>query len=510
MSLPSIAVVGRPNVGKSSLFNTLVGKPISIVDPTAGVTRDRLIHRVRREGFHCNLIDTGGIGIIDEAKLEDDIHKQINRAIEHADLILFVVDGRDGVLPLDVEVASRLRKVLDRVLLVVNKIDTVRLETEVHQFLSLGVGDPIAFSAQQIRGLDDLMDAIKARLPEIAKGDDRESREAEEAAQGNRIRICLAGRRNVGKSSLTNALLGDDRMIVADLPGTTRDAVDIGIDTPEGSFTLIDTAGLRKRRMLSDDIEFYAACRTERAILRAHVVFLILDASQDSSIVDKQLARFVESEGKPVVLVLNKWDLAQQAGATFETYKKWLADRFPGLAHAPVITTSAITKFNVSKLLTLAAELHAEGQVRLGTGELNRLIEKAVLQRRPRLTGKGSNKIFYATQVTTCPPTILVFVGRADCIEAGYNRYLEHYIREHTAIKRIPLRIMFRTREGHSPVPGAPTTTSGLPKAEERATLVRSIHTRSRSEARTKRRGKNYGSHADASQGEAEGNSDSE
>ncbi|MCJ8336663.1 MAG: ribosome biogenesis GTPase Der, partial [Epibacterium sp.] len=258
--LPVVAIVGRPNVGKSSLFNRLVGRPIAIVDPTAGVTRDRLLHPVRRDGVHFDLIDTGGIGIVDEAKLEADVHTQINRAIEHADHLLFVVDGIDGITPLDKEVAALLRPEAHRLTLIVNKIDEFHQDDDVHEFLQLGVGEPFAVSTIHNRGLHDLVDLLGEKLPET----DPEALSA--AEYEGRLKVCFAGRRNVGKSSLTNALLGEERVIVADHAGTTRDAIDSALTTEDGEFVLIDTAGLRKKRQLRQDLEYYAACRTERAV----------------------------------------------------------------------------------------------------------------------------------------------------------------------------------------------------------------------------------------------------
>ena len=327
--LPLVAIVGRPNVGKSSLFNRLVGKPVSIVDPTAGVTRDRILHEVQRGDAHFELVDTGGIGIVDEAKLEADVERQIMRAIEHADRILFVVDGRDGITPLDREIANLLRPHHDRISLLVNKIDHENLEANIHEFYALGVGEELfPVSAEQTRGLVDLTDHLAEFFPFDENAEDTED-------DDGRLKICLAGRRNVGKSSITNALCGEERVIVADHAGTTRDAIDIPIDHEVGQFTLIDTAGLRKKRQLTQDLEFYAACRTERGIKRADVVLAVLDASEEVGMVDKKIAHYCEVEGKPTIIVVNKWDLAEAGGATQEQYETWLRDRIPRPAPRP-------------------------------------------------------------------------------------------------------------------------------------------------------------------------------
>ncbi|TVR44639.1 MAG: ribosome biogenesis GTPase Der [Planctomycetota bacterium] len=443
MPLPTIAIIGRPNVGKSSLFNRLIGRPVAIVDPTAGVTRDRIYHPVRREGISFDLIDTGGIGIVDEAKLEQDIDIQISRAIELADHILLLCDVRDGISPLDQSIASRLRSHQDRVTLVVNKVDHDGLEHDIHEFGRLGLGEPLAVSAEQIRGFSDLLEHLAQRLPAINGADSDDS----VAIKGDRLSICFAGRRNVGKSSLTNALLGEQRVIVADHPGTTRDAVDIALDHGEDRFLLIDTAGLRKKRQLHADLEFYAACRTERAIRRADIIFLVLDATDELGTVDKKLAHFCEVEGKPTAIIVNKWDLAEAEGAKLDDYKRWLSDRLPGLRFAPMITTCALTGMRVRDLLTLAKELHAEAAMRIPTADLNNLLEAAVSRRRPRRIGPSPTKCYYMTQAETSPPTFIVFVNRTDWMEPGYSRYLENYIRERSVLQRVPMRIIFKARD---------------------------------------------------------------
>jgi GTP-binding protein len=439
--LPTVAIVGRPNVGKSSLFNRLIGRPIAIVDPTAGVTRDRLLHPVRRDDMEFDLIDTGGIGIVDEAKLEADVHLQIDRAIEHADHLLFVVDGIDGITPLDREIAARLRPEVHRLTLVVNKIDELHQDEDIHEFLQLGVGDPHPVSTIHKRGLFDLFDLLAETLPEAAPGT------ISAAEYDGRLKICLAGRRNVGKSSLTNTLLGEERVIVADHAGTTRDAIDSTLDCDEGQFVLIDTAGLRKKRQLRQDLEYYAACRTERAVGRADVVLLVLDSSDEIGEVDKKLAHFCEASGKPVIIVLNKWDIAREmGGADLETYTKWLKNRLPGLAWAPVVTVSAVTGERVHSLLAMANEVHAEAAERVATPELNTLIQSAVSRRRPRKIGPTPTKLYYATQADIRPPTFVIFVNRTDWIEPGYRRYLENYLRERLPFARVPLRVVFKAR----------------------------------------------------------------
>jgi len=466
---PIIAIVGRPNVGKSSLFNRLVGQPIAIVDPTPGTTRDRILHSVRRDGVRFDLVDTGGIGVVDERKLESDVYQQVERAIATADRIIFLVDVRDGLLPLDHDIAANLRKIHDRVDLVVNKVDHDGLESDAFQFLKLGLGEPHTISAAQATGLHSLLEHLAEKLPAI-----KDDGSPEEPDDG-RIRLALVGRRNVGKSSLTNSLCGDHRVIVADMPGTTRDAVDVQLDRDGAAFTLIDTAGLRKRtQMIEDDLEFFSACRTERAIRRADVILLVIDASDEIAAVDKKIARFVEVEGKPTILVVNKWDLAQKSHASKQTYLTWLQDRLPGLAYAPSVFTCATTGLDVHKLLGIAAQLKEEAKSRISTSVLNGIIEAAVQQRRPRKVGPLPTRIYYATQAESQPPTFIVFVNRTDWIEPGYSRFLEHFIRGQAAeFARVPLRILFKARDSrfheqqdkHSVV-------RGRTKAERNAGLV--------------------------------------
>lgn len=438
---PLVAIVGRPNVGKSSLFNRLVGQPVAIVDPTPGTTRDRILHEVRRDGLRFDIVDTGGIGIVDVMKLEEDIYKQVQRAIATADRIIFLVDGREGILPLDVEVAKVLRRHKDRVLLAVNKIDHEGLDHEIYQFRNLGLGEPMAISAAQAEGLHAMLERLGDSLP--AMRDDG----AKDAPDG-RVHLALVGRRNVGKSSLTNAMCGDARVIVADLPGTTRDAIDVPIDRAGGKYVLIDTAGLRKRnQIIEDDLEFYSACRTERAIRRADVILLVIDASDEIAAVDKKISRFIEAEGKPTIIVVNKWDLAEAAHASKNDYLIWLHDRLPGLAYAPAVFTCALTGLNVDDVLRFASELAVEAKGRVSTSELNEMIEAAVQQRRPRKVGPSHTKIYYATQAECEPPTLIVFVNRTDWIEPGYSRFLEHFLRERVPFKRVPIRILFKARE---------------------------------------------------------------
>ncbi|MEK7415798.1 MAG: ribosome biogenesis GTPase Der [Planctomycetota bacterium] len=465
---PLIAIVGRPNVGKSSLFNRLVGQPIAIVDPTPGTTRDRILHEVRRDGVRFDLVDTGGIGIVDSMKLEGDIYKQIERAIATADRIIFLVDGREGILPLDTEVARLLRKHKNKVTLVVNKIDHEGLDHEIYQFVNLGLGQPLSISAAQANGLHDLLGHLLELMPEI-----KDDGGPDEPNDG-RLRLALVGRRNVGKSSLTNALCGDQRVIVADIPGTTRDAVDVTITRDDATYVLIDTAGLRKRtQMIEDDLEFFSACRTERAIRRAHVVLLVIDASDEIAAVDKKIARFVEAEGKPTILVVNKWDIAEKAHASRTAYLEWLHDRLPGLDYAPAVFTCALTGTHVDDILALASELAIESKSRISTPRTNEIIEAAIQQKRPKKIGTSPTRIYYATQAECEPPTFILFVNRTDWIEPNYSRYLERFIRSNVDFSRVPIRILFKSRDSRfHEIEDVHRVVKGRHKAERNPGLV--------------------------------------
>jgi GTP-binding protein len=440
---PSVAIVGRPNVGKSSLFNRLVGLPIAIVDPTPGVTRDRQLHEVRRDGWHFDLVDTGGIGIVDEKKLEADVYAQVERAIGAAEKILFLVDVRDGITHLDRDIAAKLRPIKHKVLLGVNKVDHAVHESGIHVFNSLGLGEPIAISAAQANGLDELVEALCRDMPGA-----KEDTAAPLLGQDDgRIKICLVGRRNVGKSSLTNALCGEERVIVKDWAGTTRDAIDVPLEYNGISYTLIDTAGLRKKSAMDEDIEFYAACRTERAIRRANVAILVIDAGDELGMMDKKIAHYCEVEAKPTIIVVNKWDIAEQGGAKRDEYHTWLQDRLPGLRFAPVLFTCALTGYRVHDLLRLASELIEETKARVQTSELNDLIEAAVARRRPKKIGLTPLKIYYGTQASETPPTFILFVNRTDWVESTWPRFFEHFLRERLPFKRIPMRILFKSRD---------------------------------------------------------------
>ncbi len=435
MALPVVVIVGRPNVGKSSLFNALAGERISIVDPTAGVTRDRVTTVIERAGKFFELIDTGGYGIVDSDKLTEDIEGQIQQAITTADLVLFVVDIREGITPLDQEMARLLRKQKLEVMLVANKADTAPMFGQAGEFKRLGFGEAFCVSAANNLNQNVLVERVVERLG--AKTSD-----APAAAE---IRIAVVGKRNAGKSSLVNAIVGEKRVIVSAVPGTTRDAIDVPFEYNGKRYLLIDTAGMRKKSKLADSIEFYSMTRTIRSIKRADVVLFMIDASENLSQVDKKLAELIEEEHKTCLMVVNKWDLVGgRAGG--KDYRDYLDKMLTNLRFAPITCTTASTGENVQTVLDLAAELYEMSSREIGTGVLNKTLER-IAERPGGTVGHAGAKIYYATQVAVRPISLLLFVNKPELFDEGYQRYLVHQLREMLGLEEVPIRLMFRRRE---------------------------------------------------------------
>jgi GTP-binding protein len=453
MRLPIVVIVGRPNVGKSSMLNCLAGKRISIVDPTAGVTRDRVTTLIEAKGRYFELVDTGGIGIEDPDQLTQEVERQIQIAIEQADLILFVVDIRTGVVPLDEDVNRRLRLVNKPVILVANKCDTEQLEARLVEFYSLGRGQPLPFSAEQKRHKNELLEAILAALPV-----------SEDVAPPPRVEMKLAivGRRNTGKSTFINALAQTERMIVSEVAGTTRDSVDVRFERDGKVFIAIDTAGVRRRRSISGDIEFYSLARAERSIRRADVVLLFFDSRLRVSKVDKQLSEYIIDQHKPAIFVVNKWDLAKDR-LTTEQYADYMRAMFPMLDYVPIAFITAKKSKNVWRLLNLAQHLYKQANSRLSTGELNRLIQAAYEAQPPPLRQNRHGRIYYATQAAVNPPTIVLFTNGPELFDAAYQRFLIKYLRDHSPFREIPIRLQLRMKKrGESPPPREPQNPSPL------------------------------------------------
>ena len=445
--LPRLAIVGRPNVGKSTLANRMTGSRVSIVEPTAGVTRDRVAVPARIQGSSAErwveVVDTGGIGIVDRDDLGPQVEEQIATAIATADVVLWLVDVRDGITPLDQEVARRLRGISLPVLLVVNKVEGRKLEWDVDAFRRFGVGEgPFAISAQNGEGLEPLYDRILELLP--ATDAAAESPDDDPSRPKPVMRLAVVGQRNAGKSTLINALAREERMIVSEVPGTTRDAVDVLFERDGRSFVAIDTAGVRRKRSHQDAIDFYSDARAHKSIRRADVVVLLFDVTQRLASIDKDLARYALDHHKPVILAANKWDLVENLAP--EDFREYIEQEMPALAFAPVIFLSAKETRGVDEIVELSLELHEEAQVRVSTGELNRVLSRALEARAPTKSAHAA-RIRYATQTGVRPPTFVLFVNDKRHFTKDYIRYLGNRLRDELPFREIPLRIVLRDRD---------------------------------------------------------------
>ena len=435
MNMPIVAIVGRPNVGKSSLLNCLVGRRIAIVDAVAGVTRDRLSTPVPVGDGYVEFVDTGGFGIEDVDDLTDHIVNQIDFAMAEASLALFLVDAQEGLRTLDRAVAKRLRRQGTPVLLVANKVDNDRLAEDLAELSALGFGEPLAVSALHKTGIDKLMNAVLEVVGELA-----------EAPEEPVMKIAIVGRRNVGKSTFINTLAGVERVIVSEVAGTTRDSIDVRIEIDGRTLLAIDTAGVRKKSKLADDIEYYSRHRSFRSIRRADAVLLLMDATQPVGKVDKQLAEYITDNFKPLILVVNKWDLAATQ-AERDDYGPYLTKQLPGVGYAPIIFTAAATGQGVREAVSLAGDLVAQSRQRVSTSELNTILGEITSRHAPRSSRAGRGpKVYYAAQIDVAPPTIAMFVNDVQAFEATYRRYLTNRFREELPFPEVPIRLLIRPR----------------------------------------------------------------
>lgn len=511
MGIAKVAIIGRPNVGKSSIFNWLIGERVSIVDSVAGVTRDRvsflldiglegvdeqyLVKELSTENYsddsssftnfetlgtsfedeesdvalrdvdskmnakdhdlsaqneedvspiisarYIELIDSGGIGVVDKDDLSEDVEQQIQAAIDLADLILFVVDARDGMAPLDEYVADRLRKLKVPIVLVANKCDGETQEFDSREFHRFGWG-VVPVSAKQKRGRVSLMDAIEKNLPISAFFDNGENYADPE------MKIAIVGRRNVGKSTFVNTLAQEERVIASPIPGTTRDCVDVRFEMDGKSFVAIDTPGFMRKKSIGSDLDFYALTRAERSIRTADVVFMFFDCSLQIAKMDKQLVSLIESYNKPCIFVVNKWDKMVQYKMPTGRWADYLRETFATMWHVPIAFITGITGKNVQKLLQHASALYRQSKMRVPTNRLNKLITAALNHTPPPLFHYHKPKIYYATQISVSPPTIVLFCNMPDAFTPSYRRFLLNVIRDELPIGEVPIRLWFRKRE---------------------------------------------------------------
>ncbi|MFZ5966287.1 MAG: ribosome biogenesis GTPase Der [Bacillota bacterium] len=438
MAKPVVAVVGRPNVGKSTFFNRIAGKKISIVEDKPGVTRDRIYADVEWLNHQFTMIDTGGI----EPAAADIILKQMKRqaeiAIEAADVILFMVDGKEGLTAADEEVGNMLRKSSKPLLLVVNKVDNPNAANSIYDFYQLGLGDPLPISSANALGLGDLLDEIIDRFP----------KEADLSDENDTIKVAVIGKPNVGKSSIINTILGEERVIVSDIAGTTRDAIDTPFSIGDDHYVFIDTAGIRKKSRINEDIEKYSVIRSLRAIERADVCLIVIDAAEGLTEQDKKIAGYAHEQGKASVIVVNKWDVLEKETNTMNQYIKNIRNNLAFMHYAPIIFVSAKTKQRMPQILENVKFVSNQHSLRIQTGILNDIIGEATLLTQPPSDKGRRLKIYYATQVSVRPPRFVIFINDKDLAHFSYTRYLENKIRESFGFEGTPIIIEYRAKGG--------------------------------------------------------------
>lgn len=441
MARPVVAIVGRPNVGKSTLFNKLIGKRLSIVDDTPGVTRDRIYGDCEWLGRHMLLVDTGGIEPYSNDIILSQMRRQAQLAIDSADVIILVTDLRSGVVATDEEVAAMLQKSGKPIVLCVNKCDTIgEVPPEFYEFYNLGLGDPIAVSSVHGHGTGDLLDAVLAYLPD----------EAEDEDESDTVRVAVIGKPNVGKSSLINAISGEERAIVSNIAGTTRDATDTLVENKFGSFVFIDTAGLRRKNKVEDQIEKYSVLRARMAVERADVCVIMIDATEGFTEQDSKVAGIAHELGKACIIAVNKWDAVEKDGHTMDKERKKLMNDFSFMSYAPIIFISAKTGQRLDRLFELIRFVDSQNAMRISTGKLNEVLADATLRVQPP-TDKGRRlKIYYMTQASTRPPTFVCFVNSKDLFHYSYQRYIDNRIREVFGLEGTPTRYIIRERQGRT------------------------------------------------------------
>ena len=436
MSKPTVAIVGRPNVGKSTLFNRIMGGRPAIVSEQPGTTRDRHFGDADWQGRRFWVVDTGGLLPDSEDSMDRAIRRQVEFALDESDVVVFMVDGREGLNPVDRAIADRLRKAGRPVLLAVNKLDNLEQSTEQYGFYSLGFGDPVGVSAAIGKGSGDLLDAIVERLPPYNPAEDEET-----------INVAVVGRPNVGKSSVVNRLLGEERHVVAAEAGTTRDAIDSVLRFQGKTLNFIDTAGLRRKAKVEDDLEFYSTLRTERAIERAQVAVLVVDAAVGLHNQDLRIATQAWEEGAGLIILVNKWDLIEEKDAnTARQGQEALVAKAPFLRHVPFLYVSAVTGQRVRKVLDLILEVAADRERRVPTAEVNKVLATLIERNAPPQKPGEEVKLLYASQIATAPPTLAIVSNRPDEVPEAYQRYLANGFREAWPFTGSPLRLKFTSR----------------------------------------------------------------
>ncbi len=446
MSIPKVAIVGRPNVGKSSILNWMAGKFVSVVDPTAGVTRDRVTYLIHQGDRYFELIDTGGIGIVDSDDLSEQIEEQIRFGIEQADLLAFVVDAQQGPTPLDSEVAKRLHAAGKPLMLIVNKCDSPKLDLETHLFRRLVDAEPVIVSVKGNRNRQELVEAMLHALP---PADETESIDGDRRTAEPELKLAIVGRRNVGKSTFINALAKEERVIVSPIAGTTRDSIDIRFEEDGRSFVAIDTPGVRHKSSLASDVEFYGLVRAQKSIRRADVVLMFFDAAETISRVDKKLVQDIIDHAKPCIFVINKWDLGLGKEMTSEKWGNYLLRTFPTMSYVPVAFLTAKDGTNVRKVINLAQTIFKQSLFRVPTPVLNKIVRRAVERNVPPHRKNRRPKVFFATQVATTPPTIIVKCNDPALFDDTWKRYLFKVLQDELPFKEVPIRLYLRSRLGN-------------------------------------------------------------
>ncbi len=438
MQKPIVAIVGRPNVGKSTLFNKLAGARISIVEDSPGVTRDRIYADCEWLKYDFTLIDTGGLDLTASDFIMKQIVRQAEIAIETADVIIFLLDVKSGLLEADKELADILRRAKKPVIPVINKVDDMRKENlAIYEFYSLGFGEPVPISSSQSLGLGDMLDEVVKHFPDPSI----------EEEEDNRIKVAIIGRPNVGKSSLVNKILGEERVIVSDVPGTTRDSIDTYLEKDGKTYVLIDTAGIRRKSRIKEDIERYSIVRAVAAVERANVCVVVLDATQEISEQDTKIAGIAHERGKPIIIAVNKWDMIEKDTKTMNAFLKNIENVFSFMSYSEKIFISAATGQRVTKLLDFINAVYENSSMRVNTGVLNEVLIEAMAAYQPPADRGKQLRIYYMTQVSVRPPTFVMFVNSSKLMHFSYKRYIENQIRQAFGFKGTPVHFILRNKE---------------------------------------------------------------